>query len=158
MDAGDRERRQPRGDDAASESPPQAVHDPETGILVLAAVIRRAGRYLVARRTAHKRHGGLWEFPGGKLLPGESWLDAARRELAEELAVTAVAAGEPLLRVRDPGSSFVVVFVRVEIIGDPQLLEHSAVRWVAREELAHLDLAPADRVLVEALGAGSIRD
>jgi 8-oxo-dGTP pyrophosphatase MutT (NUDIX family) len=52
---------------------------------VLAAVIRRQDRYLVCRRPAHKRHGGLWEFPGGKLEPGETLLEAARRELREEL-------------------------------------------------------------------------
>ena len=46
---------------------------------VLAAVVRRDDRYLVCRRPAHKRHGGLWEFPGGKIHAGETLLGAARR-------------------------------------------------------------------------------
>ena len=54
---------------------------------VLATVIRRDGRLLVCQRPSHKRHGGLWEFPGGKVEPGESDLAASRRELAEELGV-----------------------------------------------------------------------
>ncbi|HSG49130.1 MAG TPA: NUDIX domain-containing protein, partial [Longimicrobiales bacterium] len=59
-------------------------------IPVIAAVIHRDGRYLVGRRPDDKRHGGLWEFPGGKLDPGESWLEAARRELSEELEMDAM--------------------------------------------------------------------
>jgi 8-oxo-dGTP pyrophosphatase MutT (NUDIX family) len=49
---------------------------------VVAAVIERDGRLLVCQRPAHKRHGGLWEFPGGKCDPGESDAEAARRELS----------------------------------------------------------------------------
>src|SRR5690242_21147044 len=68
---------------------------------VLAAVVLRYGRYLVCRRPAHKRHGGLWEFPGGKLEPGESLLDAANRELTEELNVSVVSVGEPIYSAHD---------------------------------------------------------
>ena len=52
---------------------------------VLAAVIWEGDSVLICQRPPHKRHGGLWEFPGGKVRPGESRLDAARRELWEEL-------------------------------------------------------------------------
>ena len=54
---------------------------------VLAAVIERSGKFLMCRRPEHKNHGGLFEFPGGKLEAGESLADAARRELLEELAL-----------------------------------------------------------------------
>jgi 8-oxo-dGTP pyrophosphatase MutT (NUDIX family) len=96
---------------------------------VLAAVIERGGRYLVCQRPAHKRHGGLWEFPGGKLEAGESYLDAARREMSEELGVGVVSVDEPLASFTDPGSPCVIDFVPVVIDGDPQCLEHSAVKW-----------------------------
>src|SRR5688500_16930335 len=63
---------------------------------VLAAVIGRNGRWLICERPLTKRHGGLWEFPGGKLEVGESLADAARREVAEELGVTAIHIGSVL--------------------------------------------------------------
>jgi 8-oxo-dGTP diphosphatase len=132
----------PPSDDAA------AIRDANT-IRVLAAVIRRGDRWLVGRRPVHKRHGGLWEFPGGKLEAGESLLDAARRELAEELAVRVTRAGEVQFARRDPGSHFVIEFVDVEIDGEPVALEHEEVRWLALAEMAALDLAPSDRAFVD---------
>jgi len=123
-------------------------------IPVIAAVIRRDGRYLVGRRPEEKRHGGLWEFPGGKVDPGESWLEAATRELAEELDMGAVGLGALLLSVRDEGSPFVIHFLEVEAEGDPRPLEHSAVGWYTPDEMAELPLAPADARFVSRLRAG----
>ena len=56
-------------------------------IPVVAAVVRRGSRFLVGRRPAHKRHGGLWEFPGGKVEPGENEQTCLKRELSEELDI-----------------------------------------------------------------------
>src|SRR5262249_15198793 len=67
----------------------------------LAAVIERDGRYLVCQRRAHKRHGSLWEFPGGKVEPGESLMQAAFRELQEELGMRATEVGTPVLTVAE---------------------------------------------------------
>ena len=120
-------------------------------IAVLAAVARRADNYLVARRPAAKRHGGLWEFPGGKLNAGESWLDAARRELEEELGLDVRSVGRVLFERRDPGSAFVISFVETDAEGEPQPLEHEEVRWVALQELDALEWAPADRAFVNHL-------
>jgi len=120
-------------------------------IPVIATVIRRGGRYLVGRRPDGKRHGGLWEFPGGKMDPGEGWLDAARRELGEELGMDAVSLGEPLLTVADEGSPYVILFLEVEALGEPVPTEHSAVGWYAPAELAALPLAPADARFVATL-------
>ena len=119
---------------------------------VIAAVVQRDGRYLLGRRPQHKRHGGLWEFPGGKLLAGESRLDAARRELAEELGLEVVSIGAVLHAVRDPGSPFLIEFVEVEARGEPTAHEHSRVAWFTVVELAALPLAPADARFVERLG------
>lgn len=113
-------------------------------IPVIAAVIVREGRYLVGRRPDHKRHGGLWEFPGGKLDPGEGWLEGAHRELAEELGMEALALGRTLLEVSDPGSPFVIRFVEVEAGGEPVPTEHTAIGWYTPAELTTLPLAPAD--------------
>ena len=62
-------------------------------IRVLASVIQRENRLLVYRRPLHKRHGGLWESPVGKVREGESDLEAARRELREELGVEVTGVG-----------------------------------------------------------------
>jgi len=123
-------------------------------IRVVAAVIERGGCLLLCRRPAGKRHAGLWEFPGGKLLPGESIPDAARRELAEELAVEVISVGELLFELPDPGSPFVVEFYPVEIGGEPAALEHEALIWARPEDLAALDLAPSDRAFASRYASG----
>lgn len=117
---------------------------------VLAAVIRREGRYLVCLRPAHKRHGGLWEFPGGKIHAGETLLDAARRELAEELSLQVLRVAAVLFARRDPGSAFVIEFAEVTATGEPLALEHDELRWLTRDEILGLELAPADRAFAEA--------
>jgi mutator protein MutT len=116
---------------------------------VLAAVVRDSERFLVCRRPLHKRHGGLWEFPGGKLEPGESDLDAARRELREELDVQVIEVGREFFAVQDPGSSFLIAFVDVRISGVPECREHSDLRWCLPDELRDLPLAPSDRRFVD---------
>lgn len=118
---------------------------------VLAAVIERDGNYLVCQRAEHKRHGKLWEFPGGKVESGETHLGAARRELAEELDVHVVSVGPALFSVNDPGSDFLIEFVPATIDGNPTCLEHMALRWLSLDELASLQLAPSDRRFVNFL-------
>jgi 8-oxo-dGTP diphosphatase len=122
---------------------------------VLAAVVQREDKYLVCQRAIHKRHGGLWEFPGGKLEAGETPFDAARRELTEELAVRAVSVGPQLFSIADPGSDFVIEFVPTQIEGEPQCLEHLDLKWTSLEELVSFPLAPSDRQFVEFLRSGS---
>jgi 8-oxo-dGTP diphosphatase len=122
-----------------------------TSIPVVAAVIDREGRYLLGRRPAHKRHGDLWEFPGGKMEGGEDFLSAARRELREELGLTAQAVGNELFRSADDGSPFVIHFVEVETAGTPAAFEHSEVGWFTLEQLTTLPLAPSDARFVRHL-------
>jgi 8-oxo-dGTP diphosphatase len=114
-------------------------------IRVIACVIERDGRLLVCQRPAHKRHGGLWEFPGGKLEEGETPLAAARRELAEELAMTVTGVGPAEFAVVDPGSRYRIEFVPAEAEGKPQCIEHTRVAWLEGTELLAVPLAPSDR-------------
>lgn len=127
----------------------------ESTIRVLAAVIARGDRYLICQRPPHKRHGGLWEFPGGKLEPGEDDAHAAGRELREELGVEVTAVGAERLGVHDEGSPFHIAFVPVDIAGEPACLEHSALRWATVAELCALPLAPSDRRFVESMLDGA---
>ncbi|GAB1342673.1 (deoxy)nucleoside triphosphate pyrophosphohydrolase [Gemmatimonas sp.] len=128
----------------------------DTRIRVVAAVIRRdhiRGReYLVCRRPADKRLGGLWEFPGGKCEPGESDVQATTRELREELGVEVMQIGEPLLIVGDAGSRYDIVFLPTEIRGQPMAHEHEAIGWYAVPELRTMSLAPSDATFVTTLG------
>jgi mutator protein MutT len=114
-------------------------------IPVLAAVISRDGSILIAKRPRNKRHGGLWEFPGGKLAPGEDHLAAARRELDEELKLRVESIGPLLFERQDPGSEFLIQFIEVTATGEPQALEHDAVAWVPQSKLLNYELAPTDR-------------
>lgn len=113
-------------------------------IRVVAAVLARDGRYLVCRRAAHKRHGDLWEFPGGKVHEGESRAEAVGRELAEELQLETSAVGDVLLFAADDGSPYLIEFIETRAEGTPVLHEHSEVGWFTPAEMAELPLAPAD--------------
>jgi mutator protein MutT len=115
---------------------------------VVAAVVCREGRYLVARRPAHKHHGDLWEFPGGKVAPGEDLVRALARELTEELAVQLCASGPCLHVEHDRETGFEIHFIASEITGEPRCLEHSALAWCEPVALMTLQLAPADASFV----------
>jgi 8-oxo-dGTP diphosphatase len=117
-------------------------------IRVVACIIEREGRLLVCERPAGKRHGGLWEFPGGKLEEGETPLAAARRELGEELGMEVTRVGEAEFAMVDPGSRFRIEFVPAEADGEPRALEHPRVAWLAEVDLETVPLAPSDREYV----------
>lgn len=120
---------------------------------VVAAVIGRKGRYLLGRRPEDKRHGGRWEFPGGKLRDQETFLDAARRELREELGLVAASMGRQLGAIHDDGSPFTVHFVEIVAVGEPVAREHAEVGWFTPDEMASMELAPADSSFVDQLPA-----
>ncbi len=116
---------------------------------VVAAVLRRKELYLLGLRPSEKRHGGLWEFPGGKVARGETLLAAARRELAEELDLEVTGVGDVLRSFRDDGSPFIVEFVETRVVGEPVAREHEAVGWFSLDEMGAMPLAPADAAFAE---------
>ena len=117
--------------------------------LVVAAVLRRSGTVLLCRRPLDKRHGGLWELPGGKVHPGETRAEALARELEEELGLMLESAGESLAEIADPGSAFTIAFHPVRASGTPRALEHMEIAWVPFAEVGSYALAPSDRSFVE---------
>ena len=112
---------------------------------VVAAVIERRGRLLLAQRPWQKFHGGLWEFPGGKVEEGESLAAALGRELEEELALVAVV-GRKLGEQRD--GKLCLHFLAVTTTSAPIALEHVAIGWFRPDEARRLDLAPLDRIFL----------
>jgi len=130
----------------------ESMSAPKDRIRVVAAVIQRNGRFLVCQRSHLKRHGGLWEFPGGKIERSETIEAATERELKEELALEVTGIGRTLLIQMDPGSPFQIEFVEVFAEGDPRALEHEEVRWVLPSELELIPLAPTDEVFAASLG------
>ena len=117
-----------------------------------AAIVERDGRYLVARRRPGGPCGLRWEFPGGKVEPGESDSEALSRELREELGVAAeVGPPEPVVHHAYPEFDVELRPYRVTIAGDPVALDHAELAWVARGDLLSLDLCAADVPIARAL-------
>jgi 8-oxo-dGTP diphosphatase len=123
-------------------------------ILVVAAALYDArGRVLIARRPQGKHQAGRWEFPGGKVAPGESEAAALARELREELGIE-VTASRPLMRLEHSYADRSVelsMWIVERFVGAPRSLEGQELRWVAPADLGQADLLEADRPFVEAL-------
>ena len=122
-------------------------------IEVVAALIRDENRVLLCRRPEGKAQGSKWEFPGGKIEPGETGEEALWRECREELDVT-LAVGLALADVVQeyPEKSIHLTLYEARIAsGAPRRLEHSEIRWVSPEQLYEYDLCPADAQLIDRL-------
>ena len=125
---------------------------------VTAGLLVREGLVLLALRKAGKHMGRKWEFPGGKIHPGESPEQCLARELAEELDIEARVGelvGAARYRNADVGIDLEILLYRAEYLsGTFTLLDHEALAWVRPEELESYDLADSDRELArQALSA-----
>jgi mutator protein MutT len=121
--------------------------------VVAAAVTDGAGRVLIAQRPPGKHLAGGWEFPGGKLEPGEDRRVGLARELLEELGIE-ISIPRPLIRVRhtyDYGDVLIDMWVVRHYRGELSGLDGQALRWVSQEELEAVELLPADGPIVAAL-------
>jgi 8-oxo-dGTP diphosphatase len=118
--------------------------------IVVGAAIVRHGRVLAARRAVPADLAGRWEFPGGKVEPGESDVDGLTRECREELGVQ-IGVGELFGCIESPGFALRVYLAEL-IAGEPQpLADHDELRWLAAAELENVAWLPADRPLIAAL-------
>lgn len=118
---------------------------------VVAGAIVSAGR-LFATQRGYGDWAGWWEFPGGKIEPGETPDEALRRELREELALE-VRVGEEVARVEYDYPKF-HLSMRLYLCtpdGEPTLKEHSAARWLSKDELEAVRWLPADIEAVDTL-------
>jgi 8-oxo-dGTP diphosphatase len=123
---------------------------PEQLIPVVCAVITdTVGRILAAKRSASMPLPGKWEFPGGKVHPGEIPEHALVREIREELGVE-IEVGAILMEVAWPPIRLLPFRAGI-LLGQPNPAEHEEIRWVLPAELVSLDWAEADLPIVEEL-------
>ena len=112
--------------------------------LVVGAAVVRDGRVLACRRTSPPEAAGRWEFPGGKVEPGEKPDAALVRELHEELGVEATVTAW-LDGAAAIGATHELRVAVVAISGEPAPVEHDAVRWLGPDELDGVDWLEPDR-------------
>jgi mutator protein MutT len=118
-------------------------------IKVTAAVIRDGEKVLICKRPAGKRHGGLWEFPGGKVEPGETLFDCIIRECREELSIT-LRPIKTITAIENGG--YEITFIECEIAsGVLTLNEHEEFRWISTADTAGLEFCPTDKQALAAI-------
>lgn len=126
---------------------------------VVAALIVKDGKFLVCQRTRHQTMPLKWEFPGGKIEPGEQPRDALHRELEEELGIDAKI-GDEVARIRHeyPNRSMVELrfFVVREYARELENRIFQDMQWAERSELPTFDFLEADLDLVGQLAAGKL--
>ena len=127
-------------------------------IVVAVAILDRAGRVLMQQRPPNKQHGGLWEFPGGKVEAGETLAAAVVREIDEELGLAIDAeALFPICFANDALASssrqILLLLYGARIWGGVAMAKEagSAIRWVDAKELAALPMPPLDIPLAQAV-------
>ena len=120
---------------------------------VVAALIRKEGRFLAFQRPGNKARAHLWEFVGGKVEEGETKEEALIRECREELD-TAVSVGDACFEVTHayPDITVHLTLFETEITGgEPKLLEHEAMAWIAPSEIGNYAFCPADEEILKTI-------
>jgi len=130
-------------------------------IRVVAAVIEHEGRLLICQRRRGDRFGLKWEFPGGKLRPGETPRAGLARELREELGCSTARIGPEIYRTRHRYEEFadsveISFFVVCELYPAPRNLAFERMVWAQPGDLPGYDFLPADRGLVARLTRGEL--
>jgi 8-oxo-dGTP diphosphatase len=124
----------------------------KTILVVAAALVDSDGRVLIAQRPEGKQLAGLWEFPGGKVEPGETPETALIRELEEELGITVKQAClAPFVFASHTYETFHLLMPLYLIRrweGEPEAREHAALKWVRPNDMGQYPMPPADDPLV----------
>ena len=140
------------GDSGGEGNRPHASSERSEEHLVVAAVIEHDGRFLACRRAPGKAAAGKWEFPGGKVEPGESPAEALEREIREELGIGIQVVGHLTTDVTGP-IRLICLHARLDGEHPAGSSDHDELRWVGARDLAVLDWAAADLPAVRLLTA-----
>jgi 8-oxo-dGTP diphosphatase len=125
---------------------------PPPTLTVVAAVVIRDGRVLLTQRLESSHLALHWEFPGGKIEPGESPPEALKREMREELDVAAAIDAPFAFNWHDYGEKRVLLLTyRARLEGEPRKIGVRDLGWFGRAEVATLKLPPADGPVLERL-------
>ena len=128
-----------------------------TMTVVAAALVDGDGRVLLQQRAPGRHMAGLWEFPGGKVEPGERPEQALVRELAEELGIeTEIACIAPATFASAPLGErhlLLLLYICRKWRGEPRPLDATALKWVRPNQMFALDMPPADTPLIGLLDA-----
>ena len=128
-------------------------------LVVTAAVIEKDGKVLIAKRKKGWRFAGKWEFPGGKIEPGETPEECLRRELREELGIE-TEIGDFLCSSTYAYSHATVellVYRAIHTAGEYTLYDHQEIRWVPPEALRDYEFPEADEPIIEKLIEAAVR-
>ena len=136
-----------------NERPVTAKKAPTPHYDVTAAILRKNGRVLIAQRPADKLLGGLWEFPGGKVKPGERLRACLRREIREELGIE-IKVGEQTMTLKHAFTHFKItlhVFEATLRRRRPRPIEAAACKWVRPGQLSEYPMGKLDRRIASTL-------
>ena len=116
-------------------------------IKVTAAVIRQGEKVMICKRPKDKNHGGLWEFPGGKVEAGETLFDCIKRECREELCIEL----EPKNIITTiQNGEYEITFIESGIFsGKLTLTEHEDLMWISKHDTENIDFCPTDKMVLE---------
>jgi 8-oxo-dGTP diphosphatase len=119
-------------------------------IEVTCAIIEKDGKVLATKRAHGVHLAGKWEFPGGKIEPGETAEQCIKREIAEELniSISVVSILEPLIHHYLEKSILLIPFICKIEAGEIRLRDHSDFRWIDRDEIKSIQWADADMAVV----------
>ncbi|MFQ8660556.1 MAG: (deoxy)nucleoside triphosphate pyrophosphohydrolase [Clostridia bacterium] len=120
-------------------------------IEVVAGIIYKNNKFLIAQRNFKKEQGGLWEFPGGKVEKNESYKSALIREIKEELNAD-IEISEYIGEIRHhyPEKDIKLIFYKAKLLSQKiELLEHESCKWITKDERDKFEFAGADKTVFD---------
>lgn len=118
---------------------------------VVCAIFERDGKVLICRRREGLKNAGKWEFPGGKVIPGESMIKALRRELNEELGVN-INIGRKIAHLRFVESRYTLLAYECQALSSISCsTDHDRLEWVEKQKLLEFDLLNGDKIMIDDL-------